>query len=297
MYIAIIGDIHKAWDDFDVAYFNQSSCDALLFMGDLPGRSHRGTDAVAAELARVTKPAYFMPGNHDGVTIGQFMGELRQNEKWIQKYARRQAPLCDSLQTALGDIVYTGYSRHDLEVSDERIHLVAARPHSMGGATLAFAPYLKERYGVASLEDSADRIEALFDECDGPIVVFSHNGPAGLGAERDAIWGCDFTREGGDFGDSDLAEALRRARSKNKQIVAVIAGHMHHRLKGGGERRWFLRDEHGTAYINAARVPRILRLNGERRHHHVALRIENGTAAVTEILAGESGFDLRNPAE
>ncbi|MEQ9364889.1 MAG: metallophosphoesterase [Leptospirales bacterium] len=297
MYIAIIGDIHKAWDGFDIDYFNQSACDAILILGDLPGRSHRGVNGVAERLARLKKPAYFMPGNHDGVTLGQFMGELRQNQKWIEKYAPRQAPLCESLEAALGAIVYTGYSRHVLEFGDERINLIAGRPHSMGGPTLAFAPYLSERFGVATLADSAARLRALFDECDGPIIFFSHNGPAGLGAERDSIWGCDFMPEGGDFGDPDLAEALSYARSKNKTVLAVIAGHMHHHLRGGGERRWFLRDEHGTAIVNAARVPRILKLKGERRHHHIALQIEGGSARITEILAGESGVDLRNPAE
>ena len=297
MHLAIIGDIHKAWDDFDVEYFNRSQVDAILFVGDLPGRSHRGTTDVAARMARVERPAFYMPGNHDGVSLGQFMGELRQNEKWIEKYARRQHPLCEELRVALGSIVYTGYSRHDLQFGDERVHLLAGRPHSMGGSTLSFAPYLKERYGVGTLEDSEARLRSLFDECDGPIVFFSHNGPAGLGSDRDSIWGCDFRPDAGDFGDPDLAGALDYARSKGKRILAVVAGHMHHKLRGGGQRRWFIRDpEHGTVYINAARVPRILKLDGERRHHHVSLQLENGDVRVTEVLAGESGVDRRHPA-
>ncbi len=295
MKLAIIGDVHKAWDDYDIDYFEDSAYDALLFVGDLPGHTHRGVNDVAARIARVRKPAYFMPGNHDGTSISQFMGELRQNEKWIEKYAKHQAPLVEGLEAALGPVVYTGYSRHVLEFGGVKVNLVAARPHSMGGNNLAFAPYLKERYGVGTLEESAARLKQLFDECDGPIIVFSHNGPTGLGTERDAIWGCDFNKDGGDFGDPDLGEALVYAREQGKPVMAVIAGHMHHHLKGSGLRRWFLRDEQGCAYVNAARVPRIFKMIGTRHYHHISLSTDGRGAFVEEVLAAETG-DVRNPA-
>lgn len=295
MKLAIIGDVHKAWEDVDIDYFEDSSYDAMLFVGDLPGHTHRGLTEIARRIARVRKPAYFMPGNHDGVSVGQFMGELRQNQKWIQKYARHQGPLCDDLKAALGSVVYTGYSRHVLEFGGVKVNLVAGRPHSMGGPNLAFAPYLKERYGISSLEDSAAQLKTLFDECEGPIIVFSHNGPTGLGDQRDSIWGCDFRKEGGDFGDPDLGEAIQYARSKNKKILAVVAGHMHHKLRGGGLRRWFMRDEPGTAFINAARVPRIYNMIGTRHYHHISLKTDGQSAFVEEVLMAEPG-DVRNPA-
>ena len=295
MKLAIIGDVHKAWDDADVDYFDESTYDALLFVGDLPGHTHRGVEDIARRIARVRKPIYFMPGNHDGVSISQFAGELRQNEKWIEKFANHQHGLVDKLKTALGPAIYTGYSRHTLEYGGVRVDMVAARPHSMGGPTLAFRPYLKEKFGINSIEDSATRLKALFDECQGPIIVFSHNGPAGLGSERDSIWGCDFMKEGGDFGDPDLQIALDHARASGKQILAVIAGHMHHKLKGNGMRRWFLRDENGTAYINAARVPRIFKMIGTKHYHHISLKTDGRGAFVEEVLMAEHG-DVRNPA-
>ena len=295
MKLAIIGDIHKAWDDVDVDYFEDSSYDAVLFVGDLPGHTHRGTNDVAARIARMRKPAYFMPGNHDGVSLTQFMGELMQNQKWIEKYARHQGPLCDELKQSLGHVHYTGYSRHVLEFGGLKLNLVAARPHSMGGPNLAFVPYLKERYGVATLDDSVARMKQLFDECDGPIIVFSHNGPTGLGDQRDSIWGCDFRPEGGDFGDPDLGQALTYARAQGKTLLAVVAGHMHHKLKGSGMRRWFLRDAHGTAFINAARVPRIFKMIGTRHYHHISLTTDGKSAFVEEVLMAETG-DVRNPA-
>lgn len=295
MKLAIIGDVHKAWDEVDVEYFNDSSYDAILFVGDLPGHTHRGLEEIARRIAKIRKPAYFMPGNHDGVSLGQFMGELRQNEKWIQKYAHHQDRLCQGLEAALGPVTYTGYSRHPLQFNGARIDLVAGRPHSMGGPGIDFQPYLEKRYGVASVEDSTRRLEALFDECEAPILVISHNGPAGLGDKRDSIWGCDFRKEEGDFGDPDLQAALAYARSRNKTIVGVVAGHMHHRLKGLGMRRWFLRDELGAVYINAARVPRIFKMVGERHYYHIALTTDGQQSLVEEVLMTESG-DVRNTA-
>ena len=70
------------------------------------------------------------------------------------------------------------------------------------------------------------------------VVVLAHCGPHGLGATRESIYGCDFRPEQGDWGDRDLAEALEYARECGKRVVAVVAGHMHHALRGGGERVW-----------------------------------------------------------
>ena len=61
-------------------------------------------------------------------------------------------------------------------------------------------------------------------------------------------------------------------RSQGKKVRAVIAGHMHRAIKGGGSRTWNLvQDE--TLYINAANVPRIRRSTDAERHHHIELQI------------------------
>ena len=87
------------------------------------------------------------------------------------------------------------------------------------------------------------------------IVVLAHDGPKGLGAARDAIFGCDFRAEAGDWGDSDLAIALDRALDAGRPVVAVVAGHMHHALRGGGTRAWQA-TRRGVLHVNAA-VPRV----------------------------------------
>jgi uncharacterized protein (TIGR04168 family) len=112
--------------------------------------------------------------------------------------------------------------------------------------------------------------------------VLAHNGPAGLGVSRRDIFGCDFRREEGDHGDPDLGEALARARARGAPIAAVVAGHMHHALRGGGTRRW-LASIDGVCVVNAARVPRARR-DGTR--HHVCLTLDGTRAEATEVWLG-----------
>ena len=55
--IAVIGDVHLLWDAADVRYFNESSYDLILFVGDLAAYSHRGALAVARSIAQLRRPA------------------------------------------------------------------------------------------------------------------------------------------------------------------------------------------------------------------------------------------------
>ena len=138
---------------------------------------------------------------------------------------------------------------------------------------------------MRTLEESAARLSHLVDQASGRIVFLAHNGPSGLGAERHAIWGADFRRRGGDFGDPDLREAIEHARRRGKTVLAVLAGHMHRALRGGGpDRVAFVRDEHGTLFVNAARVPRVFSEGGRRLRHHVAVRIGGDRAEAEDGL-------------
>ena len=279
--IAVIGDIHKSWSDFDVEFFNRSDYDLVLFVGDLPGRTHRGTLDVARHIARVQLPALLIPGNHDGVSVMQLIGELQQNQRLIERSSRKQESLCEELEEALRPVQMCGYSIH--RPAGSLFDLIAARPHSMGGPHMGFRPHLKRKFGVESLTQSKERLRDLVDQCGPRIIFLAHNGPKGLGAERNAIWGCDFRSEGGDFGDADLEAAISHARKSGKQVLAVIAGHMHHRVRGLTERPWRT-TQSGTLYINAARVPRIFRLNSEMRHHHIAVEVSQSQTEAREEL-------------
>jgi uncharacterized protein (TIGR04168 family) len=170
-----------------------------------------------------------------------------------------------------------GYGVHRLEPLG--LTVLAARPHTIGGPRLGFRRWLIERYGVGTLGDSAARLSALFDEiAEGePVVVLAHCGPTGLGAGRADIFGRDFHRDEGDFGDPDLRAALDHARATNKTVLAVVAGHMHHGLRGGGKRRWLV-EQDGLVVVNAARVPR----HRAGKAHHVRLTLDGGSVAVDE---------------
>ncbi|MCB1308777.1 MAG: metallophosphoesterase [Leptospiraceae bacterium] len=295
MRLAIIGDIHKAWDDADAAYFNASDYDALLFVGDLPGRTHRGTLDVARGMSAVNKPALFLPGNHDGVSMMQLLAELQQNRSRIEKKSRGQEQLCAELDAALGAIRMCGYSRHTLTSGSTVIDVVAARPHSMGGDRLAYAPYLERTFGIGSMADSAARILDCIRACENPILILAHNGPTGLGGERNSIWGCDFRKEAGDFGDPDLRMALDQARVENCPVLGVVAGHMHLHVRGLPDRDWCVRQDNLT-FVNAARVPRIFKLEGERVHHHIRMTIQAESVQVAEVLISDAGRVIRESA-
>jgi len=107
----------------------------------------------------------------------------------------------------------------------------------------------------------------------------AHNGPTGLGSEPGDIYGKDFGRNPrGDFGDEDLALALAEIERQGRRVIAVVAGHMHDRLKHprGQMRRRFVR-MNGTAFINPAVVPRIRRTDtGATVRHFLRMSVESG---------------------
>lgn len=282
MRLAVIGDIHHHWDRRDVELLDAAGYDRVLFVGDLAGLRLRGTLAVARGIAQLRTPVLVMPGNHDAPNAMQLLGEMWGSRALIRLAERGTGARRDAIAEALGRGILCGYSIADLAPD---LQMIAARPHSMGGPALSFAPYLAERYGIASLEESAAAIVALVERSTAPNLLFvGHNGPAGLGDRRDDIWGCDFRSEQGDFGDPDLAVAISHAVSAGRRVVGVLAGHMHHRLRGGGRRTWRV-ERDGTLFVNAARVPRIWKDGGGvERRHHVAVTWQSGALTAEEVL-------------
>lgn len=279
--IALIGDIHTCWSSFDTGTFNRSDYDLILICGDLPGRLHRHTLDIARDLAELRRPTLMIPGNHDATTSRQNLGEILHDERLIGESGEGQSLRVRELAEALGPVTLGGYSLHRFGPFD----VVCLRPHSIGGPSLAFRPYLSSAFGVDTLEDSARRIMRLIDECQRDIILFGHNGPTGLGADRASIFGCDFRPEMGDFGDPDARQALDYALSQGKRIRAVLAGHMHHAIRGGGSRTWHVQEQ-GIAFVNAARVPRISSdSDGRFRHHHVRIELTETDVSLSEVFA------------
>lgn len=282
--VAVVGDVHLLWDQFDVDYFNRSDYRLVLFVGDIAAYRHGAALPIARSIGKLRKPAIVMPGNHDAVHLGQLIAEVLDRPTLSDRIAFGQPRRSRQLDRALGGVTMAGYTRHTVELANDRLSVVAARPHSMGGPRVSFRRYLRAAHDVDSLGTSTDRLKALVDQCgDEPILFLGHNGPTGFGERRDDPWGCDFRASEGDFGDPDLANAVDYAHASGRRVLGVVAGHMHHELKGGGRRRW-LEYRNDTFYLNAARVPRVFGNEGRTFHHHVELAIGDDGVRVRERL-------------
>lgn len=285
--LAVVGDVHLAFGPKDVDALNTGRggrpYDRVLFVGDLAGYAFRGALKVARYVAELRRPTLVLPGNHDCMTPQQMFAELLGHAATVEMLSGGEEARVKELDAALGAAELTGYRVHELAPD---LSLIAARPHSFGGPRIAFLPYLERAYGVRSMDASGARLCDLVDEARGRrLVFFAHNGPSGLGARRHDIWGADFKRGGGDFGDPDLRDAIDHARATGREVLAVLAGHMHRQLRGGGpDRVAFLRDDAGTLFVNAARVPRVFREGERELRHHVAVTIEGGHAEAEDVL-------------
>lgn len=280
--IGVVGDVHLFWDEADVDFFNGSGYDLLVFVGDLAGYSVRGGLRVARSVARLTVPALVLPGNHDGIHALQLLSEITPRAAPVRDaLCAGQSGRCTQLDRALGGVTMVGYSRHRLE--QPTINLICARPHSIGGRRIACLRYLAAEFGVDSMDSSAARLCGLIDECDeAPILFVAHNGPFGLGAKANDIWGCDFRGEDEDWGDPDLTTAIAHATAQGRKVLGVVAGHMHRRSKKGGRRPEQL-ERDGVLYVNAAEVPRHRRRDGAMTRHHVRLSTDGATISAEDV--------------
>ena len=284
--IALIGDIHRQFNQHDIAQFNQSAYDLLLFVGDLANYRHRKGLAVARQMARLQKPALIIPGNHDTITALQLLAEIKQWPRLRRWLAWGQPRRLRQWRQALGQVQVGGYSVHPVPRCEDTA-VIVGRPFAMGGSVLHCQPQLQRQFGIATMAESAARLCQLVGQTPQQrLILLAHNGPSGLGSSRESIWGNDFHPAEGDFGDSDLQEAIAFARQQGKTVLAVVAGHMHHPLKKGVQRTWHLEKE-GIHYVNAARVPRIFAGNGRIHHHHIRLTLTNDGVTITEQLCPE----------
>lgn len=268
MRIAAIGDVHCAWDEADARILDGMGYDLVLFTGDLGDRTHAGTLPVARRIAKLRTRALLVPGNHDATTplgvLAEAVGRLRHRPGAQARHAAR----LEALREALGPVELAGLSAHRVG----EISVIVGRPHAMDGQRPSFP-----HGGAATIEDAARRLRALVDGSEGPLVFLAHNGPAGLGADREAPFALRRGRR--DLGDPDLAEAIAHARRSGRTVLAVIAGHLHHRSV---DRRWRT-ERDGVLYVNAARVPRIRVNNGRTSRHHVEVTLDGARAAAREV--------------
>lgn len=275
MRLALVGDVHLRWGPTDVRQLDASGYDGVLVTGDLPNRRHQHTLRVARGIAALRTPVVAIPGNHDGTAVIQVAVETLGILQNLPLVARLQARRLRELEAAYHPHTLGGYSLHPLGDGPDAIEVLVARPHAMDGRHLTFRAFLRDRYGVDSLEDSARRLCALVDQATRPLVVLCHNGPHGLGVQ--GPWG--LPRLGRDNGDRDLTEALAHARATGKRVLAVCGGHAHH-----GRRRAWKVEQDGVLYVNAARVPRVFERDGQTWRHHVRLDFDGEAITAEPVL-------------
>jgi len=256
--LLVVGDLHGRFDEADRAFLEGEETSAILFVGDL-GDEDPG---IAQRVAGLRGPKHVILGNHDA---------------W--ESFRLDRPT-SALRRTL-EVLGPSHAAYDLRgIFGSDYDILGVRPFSWGGPKLRSPAVYEELYGLSSMEESASRIvEVGRRSRTGKLIVLAHNGPRGLGKETSDIFGKDFGRPGGDWGDEDLHSALRTLEHEGFEIPLVVAGHMHHRLhhpRGGLRRRCVRRGR--TIFVNAARVPRIYPGPDGKTHHHAM-----------EILVGEDG--------
>ena len=215
----------------------------------------RGTDGV---------------GREGDLPVERFMRDYYRHARAIQNYSELVIEQCQKRVTKQPRRRRVVDAGDGFRLADGQLEI----PH---------AAHLRERFGVDSFESSAALLRRRVEQtASDRLVFFAHNGPSGLGERREDIWGCDFRKTAGDFGDADLADAIDHASRSGRRVRAVVAGHMHHQLRGGGARRWQT-ERDGILYVNAAQVPRIRNRRGAQHRHHVELSIGDDHAYAREV--------------
>ena len=266
-----IGDIHRCWREVDSVYLERSQPDLALFVGDL---GDEDVDMVSRIAALSVNKAVIL-GNHDA---------------W-QSFAKKE--ITEKLYSSL-DVLGEDHIAYSVrEVPEAGISVVGARPFSWGGQSLRSPELYDEIYGVRTMRQSAAAIvDAARNAQHRDIVILAHNGPLGLGSQTNDIYGKDFGKPGGDWGDYDLALALQRIAGYGLRVRAVIAGHMHHRLlhPRGAERRRFIQ-RGDTTFINCAVVPRVERgRDGEELSYFVRTKWSEGEClSIEEVWVDTHG--------
>ena len=239
--LAVVGDPHGAWDERDGDLVQRLEVDALLLVGDLSD----GKPRIPALLRRLPVPTACVLGNHD--TGRDASGRTLQRQL-----------------DGLGPL-HCGWGLRQFDA----LAVVGGRPGTAGGG-FHLSAAVRAVYGPVTLEASAARIAAAAALADPglPLVLLAHCGPSGLGSEARDPCGCDWKTPACDWGDQDLALAIRQIR-RRRPLPLVAFGHMHHSLKRGqGERRSLVVDRQGTVYLNAACVPRHGHDVGDRELRH-----------------------------
>ncbi|WP_443029188.1 TIGR04168 family protein [Spirulina sp. CS-785/01] len=271
--IAIVGDVHDQWEAEDRFALEHLGIDLVLFVGDF------GNEAVEVvrDIAMLDIPYAVILGNHDAWFTASPWGRKKS------PYDHRVEDRVQQQLDLLGD-AHVGYGWRDFPQLG--VSVVGSRPFSWGGQDWKNPQFYHQRYGIKNFQESTDKIVQAGREAESRTVLFlGHNGPFGLGDAPEDTCGRDWNPLGGDFGDPDLADAIAQLRPQ-KTIPLVTFGHMHHRLRHTQTR---LRtrintDAHGTVYLNAASVPRVMIRHGQRLRNFSRVTLTEGQVTDASLI-------------
>lgn len=280
--IAVVGDVHNAWDADDALALKHLGVDLVLFVGDFGNESVE----VVRAIAGINMPKAAIFGNHDAWYSASDWGRKqcpynRQKEDWVKD------------QVELLGITEVGYGKLDFPALD--LTVVGSRPFSWGGEVWKNARFYQERYGVTNFEESTARIVAAASNATSNNLIFlGHNGPTGLGDHPEDPCGKDWNPIGGDYGDPDLAAAIAQVRKLGKTIPLVTFGHMHHRLRHTQKRlrTQLAIDSQTTVYLNAASVPRIVQTQTGHHRNFSLVSLQAGTVLEASLIWLDQAFTV-----
>ncbi|MEA5616657.1 TIGR04168 family protein [Cronbergia sp. UHCC 0137] len=280
--IAVVGDVHDQWEVEDGIALKHLGVDLVLFVGDFGNESVEVVKAIAS----LDLPKAAVMGNHDAWFTATEWGRKKC------PYNRSQEDRVQEQLDLLG-VCQVGYSKLDFPAWN--LTVVGGRPFTWGGPEWRFAEICQERYGVGSLEESADKIvKAMKSAAYNTIIFLGHNGPSGLGDRAEDPCGKDWHPIGGDFGDPDLAEAISQSLTAGKTVPLVTFGHMHRTLRHTKkvQRKAVFRSPEGTIYLNAATVPRIVETNGVKLRNFSLVTLEGNMVTQASLVWLDQGFQV-----
>src|SRR6476469_2297215 len=280
--IAVIGDVHDAWEAADGQALQHLGVDLALFVGYFGNESVEVVRAIAA----VDVPKAAIMGNHDAWYSASDWGRKkcpydRTKEDWVQ----------DQLDL-LGE-THVGYGKLDFPAFN--LTVVGSRPFSWGGSSWKNEQFYRDRYGVTSFPESTAKIlESVQSAAHETVIFLGHCGPTGLGDRPEDPCGRDWMPIGGDYGDPDFAAAIAQTQLLGKAVPLVAFGHMHHNLRHTRERfrTAVYEDAKGTVYLNAANVPRIKPVEGDRLRNFSLVSLQAGVVEQASLVWVNQAFKV-----
>jgi hypothetical protein len=120
--IALVGDLHAAWDDADAAYFGSSDYHKVLVTGDLGNSGQANGVKIAQSLSRIAKDTLVMPGNNDVRDYAAIVAltspkDWTQSQKQMMTVARKVYGLRTALVCALAVLLISAAGLINREIA------------------------------------------------------------------------------------------------------------------------------------------------------------------------------------